>query len=487
MHEARAASALEHPNICTIHDIGETDDGQLFIVMTYYEGTTLKSKVESAPLPIDESISIIMQIASGLSKAHDKGIIHRDIKPDNIMMTKRNEIKLLDFGLAKLAGQTQVTMEGTTLGTAAYMSPEQARGEIVDQRSDIFSLSVIFYQLLTGHHPFEAEHQLATMYAIINEKPTPIRQHNLDIPEALAAIVEKGMAKELNQRYASLHQMISDLQNLSDKSHIEDEKRDKTPQKNKLIIPIIVFFALIIAIALIYSLGQKNETQDQMSQLYTEQAISSMEKGDQDAAEIALMRALELNSEDASTWNTLAALHIRMGKLEEAVEESKRAIELNQNFSSAYYNLAFALEEQGQDQEAKGNYALAIQKDSLFTPAYSALGSLYLKQNQPQAALYILEQAGQRSPDSKYAYLIWKNIGKAYYQLGDPQHAVSVLERSIKVQPFIVAETYYYLSLSLERLGKLTESRKYLETYIQHESDEKKRQAAEQKLDRQGK
>ena len=170
IHEAQSASALQHASICTIHEINETDDGQMYIVMDYYEGMTLKDtiasekegatgsrrprKTGSVALTINQSIDIITQIAKGLREAHENGIIHRDIKPANVIITNKGEAKILDFGLAKFSGQTKITKTGSTLGTVAYMSPEQARGEEVDHHTDIWSLGVLLYQLVTGSVPF---------------------------------------------------------------------------------------------------------------------------------------------------------------------------------------------------------------------------------------------------------------------------------------------------------------------------------------------
>ena len=142
--EAKSASALDHNNICTIHEINETDDGQMFIAMGFYEGETLKDKIAKGPLNIDEALDIAIQITTGLEKAHEKEIVHRDIKPANIIITNDNLVKILDFGLAKLSGQTKLTKDGSTLGTVAYMSPEQTQGAEVDHRTDIWSLGVLF-------------------------------------------------------------------------------------------------------------------------------------------------------------------------------------------------------------------------------------------------------------------------------------------------------------------------------------------------------
>ena len=147
IHEAQAASSLQHHNICTIHDIDETEDGQMFICMDSYEGETLKEKITKGPLKIDETINIAIQLAEGLQCAHDHGIIHRDIKPANIFITKAGEVKILDFGLAKLTGRSIITKMGSTVGTVDYMSPEQTRGENIDHRTDIWSFGIVLYEM----------------------------------------------------------------------------------------------------------------------------------------------------------------------------------------------------------------------------------------------------------------------------------------------------------------------------------------------------
>jgi len=174
IHEAQAASALDHPNICTIYEINETEDEQMFIAMAYYEGETLEQKIEYGPLKLEEAIDIAIQVTEGLQEAHKKGIVHRDIKSANITVVTRGQVKIMDFGLAKLAGQAKLTEAGTTLGTAAYMSPEQTRGGEVDHRTDIWSLGVVLYEMVTGQLPFKGKYEQAVMYSILNEDPEAI-------------------------------------------------------------------------------------------------------------------------------------------------------------------------------------------------------------------------------------------------------------------------------------------------------------------------
>ena len=169
IREAKAASALDHPNIGTIYEIAETDDRQMFIAMAYYEGETLKQKIERGPLPLEEALDIAVQMARGLAKAHDRQIVHRDIKPANVIIAREGVVKVIDFGLAKLGGLTKITKTHTTMGTVAYMSPEQARGEEVDQRADVWSLGVVLYEMLSGQLPFPGDHAEAIIHAILTE------------------------------------------------------------------------------------------------------------------------------------------------------------------------------------------------------------------------------------------------------------------------------------------------------------------------------
>jgi serine/threonine protein kinase/Tfp pilus assembly protein PilF len=212
IHEAKAASALDHPNICSIYEIDETVDGQMFIVMACYEGESLKVKIDRGPLPVEQALDIAIQIARGLEKAHAKGVIHRDIKPANIFITEDGQVKIIDFGLAKLKGRTLLTKTGTTLGTVAYMSPEQTRGAKVDQRTDIWALGVILYEMLTGKCPFRGDYDQAVMYSILNEAPEYPSSIRKVITVPLEKILLKALEKESDRRYQTMRDFIRDLE-----------------------------------------------------------------------------------------------------------------------------------------------------------------------------------------------------------------------------------------------------------------------------------
>ena len=213
--EAQAAAALSHPNICTIHEICE-EEGNSFIAMEYIEGQSLKARMKRAPLGVEEAVDIAVQVAEGLEEAHKKGIIHRDIKSANIMVTDKGQAKIMDFGLAKVKGGTLLTREGTTLGTVAYMSPEQARGEEVDHRSDIWSLGVVLYEMLSGRLPFIGDHEASILYSVVHEEPKPLKAIKPDIPVELQLIIARALKKRPESRYSSASEMLNDLKNYRD-------------------------------------------------------------------------------------------------------------------------------------------------------------------------------------------------------------------------------------------------------------------------------
>ena len=210
MNEAHAASSLDHPNICTIHEIAETEDGKMFIVMTFYKGKTLKDRIEEGPLSVKEAVAIAIQIASGLAKAHSQKIVHRDIKPANIILTNDGTAKILDFGLAKMA-DIKLTKTGTILGTLAYMSPEQLRGYEVDERTDVWSLAVVLYEMLSGQLPFKGDIEQAIFFNIINEERKPIDTVRADVPKEIESVLDQAMEKSVDVRYQQMDEMLSEL------------------------------------------------------------------------------------------------------------------------------------------------------------------------------------------------------------------------------------------------------------------------------------
>jgi serine/threonine protein kinase len=208
--EAQTAAALSHPNICVIHEVGESEE-RPYIAMEYVEGETLRDRIKKGQLKPEEALDIATQIASGLGEAHRKGIIHRDIKSANIMVTDKGQAKVMDFGLAKFRGGSSLTKSQTTLGTIAYMSPEQARGDELDQRTDIWSLGVVLYEMLTGELPFRGDRDLSVIHSIIHEEPKPLKQRKRPVPEELQQVVARALRKSRDARYGSAGDMLKDL------------------------------------------------------------------------------------------------------------------------------------------------------------------------------------------------------------------------------------------------------------------------------------
>ncbi|HVS03397.1 MAG TPA: protein kinase [Thermoanaerobaculia bacterium] len=211
LQEARAASALDHPNICTIYDVGETADGQLFIAMAYYPGETLRARIERGPLPLAEALDVALGIARGLGQAHGAGIVHRDVKPANVMVDGRGEVKLLDFGLAKLAGEERLTRTGSSLGTPAYMAPEQVLGEEVGPAADLWALGVVLHEMLAGALPFAASDPRALAYAILHQDPEPLPARRPEAPEALARLVRRALSRDPAARHPGAAALAAEL------------------------------------------------------------------------------------------------------------------------------------------------------------------------------------------------------------------------------------------------------------------------------------
>jgi len=246
IHEAQAISELDHPNICTVHEFDQTQAGEMYIVMAFYGGESLRNKIQRGPVAVEDAIDTTIQVAQGLEKAHRKGVVHRDIKPANLLITEDGMVKIVDFGLAKLAGKTHLTRTGSTLGTVAYMSPEQAQGKEVDHRTDLWSLGVVLYEMLTGKLPFKAEHDVSLLHSIIHEKPQRLKFVKPEVSPELECIVHRALEKRPESRYPSAGAMLEDLTKYRDALRSAESKpfnvgvilqRARTP---RIAIPALV-------------------------------------------------------------------------------------------------------------------------------------------------------------------------------------------------------------------------------------------------------
>ncbi|OVE78987.1 hypothetical protein BVY01_03900, partial [bacterium I07] len=249
--EARAAAALNHPNIVTIHEIGE-HEGQTFIAMEHVDGHSFREEIEKGPLGVEKVVNIVKQICEGLDKAHKADIVHRDIKPENILIDHDGRVRILDFGLARMKGVSKLTKESSTLGTVKYMSPEQLRGEEVDHRTDIWSLGVVMYEMLTGDVPFKGEYEQAVVYSILNEDVKALKGLPANMRTQFQKIIDNTLAKNKNQRYQSVSLIIDQFNDLMKNKISENEIEQSSPFKKifkksgiiKYIVPIISLLIL---------------------------------------------------------------------------------------------------------------------------------------------------------------------------------------------------------------------------------------------------
>ena len=211
LREARAVAALDHPNVCTIFEVGETTEGRTFLAMACYDGETLAQRLQRGPLPAAEAVEIAAQIAAGLEHAHERGIVHRDLKPANVMLTREGLVKVLDFGIAKLVDETRLTATGAAFGTPTYMSPEQIRSAAVDARSDVWSLGVLLYEMVAGEPPFGVDDPQAMFYSILHVDPAPLDARVPGLPRGLAAVVARALDKDPGERQADMGEVRQEL------------------------------------------------------------------------------------------------------------------------------------------------------------------------------------------------------------------------------------------------------------------------------------
>ncbi len=323
IREAQTISGIDHPNICTVYEIDETKDGQIFIAMACYNGRTLKEKLEDCRITIEEAVNITIDVTQGLAKAHKQGIVHRDIKPANIFITNDGVVKILDFGLAKLASQSSLTKTGSTPGTVFYMSPEQAKGVKIDHRTDVWSLGVVLYEMITGKLPFRGEYEQAIIYSILNEKPEKVRSIYGDIPVEIERIIDKALQKEAAKRYQNIQQLENDLKHIVQNLQVSSSKQRALSFYKRNIIKRSALAGLIILFVLSFFILKSVIFKKEVIEKPISLAVISFENQTgnsaydylQDAIPNLLITSLEQSPQlQVTTWERLYDLLKQTGK-----------------------------------------------------------------------------------------------------------------------------------------------------------------------------
>jgi serine/threonine-protein kinase len=385
--EARAASALDHPAICTIHGIEEDDEGRPFIVMALYEGESLKDRIARGPLAPAVAVELVRQAAEGLAAAHRRGILHRDVKPANLFVTRRGELKILDFGLAKLAGSDKITRTGTTMGTLAYMAPEQVRGEVADERTDLWQLGVVAYEAVVGQNPFWAATEAAVLMRILDTEPSPPGSAAASLAP-LDGFFARALAKPREARFASAEEMLDALAGLA--GGLDDAEPAAPASDRTLFAPSGAGATLVlptpargipaarpvaaadreleafeycararqrIGVMGLASIEEARADLERALELDPEYAlahsslghlrcmrfIATTDRADLEAAVGHLERARELDAElgDTEIWSAYA--YARLGRFDEANAAGRRAVALEPDSPMAHYQLAVSL------------------------------------------------------------------------------------------------------------------------------------------------
>jgi eukaryotic-like serine/threonine-protein kinase len=487
--EARAASALDHPNIGTIFGIEDTPDGLRFIVMAYYEGETLARKLRRGPLPCKEAASIGLQIASGLAEAHRHNIIHRDIKPSNIILTGRL-VKIVDFGIARAVQSESSTLSAGMPGTAAYMSPEQAQGKFLDRRTDLWSLGTVLYEMISGRRAFTGDSVPSLLFAIVHDAPPPLEQ---EIPGEFREIVSRALAKQVEHRYQSAEEMIQDLRRFAESDAIDSDAIDYAPTmpleeivrdhessftaplrrtKRRTLLLVLAAIPVIALTGALLTFKHVNRVKPAAYQAYLaavpylqryektenlDKAISQLKKATQADSGFALAfaalgeaylrkfdltqdrsllpqaeanasHALELNDSLARVHVVMGRVHKAFGRRELAQQEFLTASKLELNDADALSGLAgeYAANQRTQDAERLYRQAVALRPDSW--DVYNNFGRFLMDEEKPEEAALQFRMVIQRAPDNVAGY---QNLAAALLRAGRPEEAEAPLRQAV--------------------------------------------------------
>lgn len=425
LREARACSAINHPNIVTVYGAGE-DDGRPYLAMEFLEGRTIRDLIDAGPVPWEKALAWAVELLDALSQLHGVGIVHRDLKPENIFVTGEDRVKLMDFGIAHVESARTLTQEGTSLGTAHYMSPEQAAGKKVDQRSDLFSIATVIYEMLSGTRPFEGEHWMAVLYSITNAPPKPLDELGVVLPDGLTPIINKALEKNPDDRYPDAHAFKASLEGLF--------KGEELPPRrtSKRLVLTIAGAGVLVAAALIAGpliRGQiaekKRETATQLNEMAQEFEV----KGDVSQAKIHYRQSTLADPTFALPWNNLGFLEYSDGNLATADSLYRRAVAADPKYAHALFNLASVRWDLGDREGAESYYKASISSDSTYVAGYSDLAALLLDLERRDEAGVVVRTGLRHSPDNPY---LLKKLGQVQSALHENEAALASWTRALE-------------------------------------------------------
>ena len=449
LKEARAAAALVHPNICTVHEIGQTDNGRPFIAMALYEGETLAERLRPGPLPLEEAAATAEQIARGLAAAHARGIIHRDVKPGNVIVGPDGTVRLLDFGIAQ-AIEATLTDSGTTPGTAPYMSPEQVRGDPVDPRTDLWSLGVVVYETLTGERPFRGDDETKLFEAILHADPEPVSKRRANVPAPLARIVEKLLQKDPDDRYADAAGLLADLTRGPSSGILRRFRRAELVAGTTALVALagVAFWPRVEHRPEETTTGARELSPRYQSRNLAAYELYLRSDPTQTRTDIGfrerigyLQQAIAIDSTYAAAYAALAAAYVQMGDpftiaqdelLEAAEKTARKALALDDSLGTAYWALSAVRLSESDYASAEALIRRAIALDPTNGGFHWQLARVQIASGRPAEALATAQRAQEIEPLSPNTSVA---VAEALFANGRYDEALARLEPVLPIRP----------------------------------------------------
>ncbi len=489
LREARACSSINHSNIVTVYAAGE-EDGCLYLAMEFLDGRTLREIIDQGPIPWEQALKWLIDILDALDRLHQEGIVHRDLKPENIMITTDGVVKLMDFGIARITTVETITMEQSTLGTVFYMSPEQVAGKKVDPRSDLFSIGIILYQMLSGVLPFRGEHPMAIMYSITNEIPSPIEDFTVALPEELKSIIDQTLEKDPTSRFpdaGSLRNALVDLIKAKETAYTQvlPVSRKRT-LFTRIIVPAALLCAIGIMITSLVFKGRGPKGDRATAERHNQLAIDYEQEGNIDEAKVEYRNAIIADPEWAVPWNNLAHIALGEGNLAEADSLLRKAVSIKHDYVAALYNLGSVLWDQNDVTNAEKYFRTAIESDSSFIGSYNNLGALLVSIGRVEDAAEILDiglvKEQEYPSHAEMRGFLLKNRGKVAEKLGQEMEAFDYWIQALLILPQNT-ELHRFLAEWYERHGDVENAESHWLAVSASDIDQE-RQAARDALER---